>query len=215
MTPLEQALVVSVRWVLPGAALALPLLLVPRTEDLLALTIAHLGAVVVLGWMVADRLAPFTDGAWFDGVASPFWRRFGAAAATTALVTGAVALVTLPTAAALRLQPSLQFLQLLSALDIAWVVAATMIGVRWLAGHAAARIAGTVIAAICVWSIWRYLDTVGFAADGGWLVSAPDLARLVLPFDVMAALIAVGTVVVAARRQPREGGAIEQPTPQS
>lgn len=214
MSPLEQALLITARRLIPSAGLAVPLLLVPRTDELLTLTTVHLSGIVVLGWLLADRLAPSTDGRWFGAIASPFWRRFGAAAAVTALVTGYTALVTLPTAAALRLQPSLQFLQLLSALDIAWVVAATMIGVRWLAGRAAGRVAGGAMAVVCVWSIWRYLDTVGFAADGGWLLSGPELARLVLPFDMVAALIAVGTVVTAARRQPA-GGPTEQPIPQS
>ena len=51
------------------------------------------------------------------------------------IVTGVTALVTLATTAALRFEPSLQFLQLLSALDIAWVVAGTTLAVRSLWGR--------------------------------------------------------------------------------
>ena len=43
----------------------------------------------------------------------------------------------------------------------------------------------------CVFSIWRYLDIVGFTATGGWKVSGADLMRYVIPFDMAAAVVAV------------------------
>jgi hypothetical protein len=122
-----------------------------------------------------------------------------------ALATGVVALVTLASSAALGYQPSLQFLQLLSALDIAWATAGLMLGVRLLAGDRGALAAGLVLAVICIWSIWRYLDVVGFAGNGGWLVSGPDLWRYVLPYDMAAAVMAIGALVIGLRTtQPTE-----------
>ena len=43
----------------------------------------------------------------------------------------------------------------------------------------------------CVFSIWRYLDIVGFTESGGWKVSGPDLMQYVIPFDMAAAVVAV------------------------
>jgi hypothetical protein len=114
-----------------------------------------------------------------------------------------VALVTLATAAALRFDPSLQFLQLLSTLDIAWSVAALYFGVRWLKGETLGRMAGAMLAVVCIWSIWNYLRIVGFTDSGGWLVDAGALGRWVLPFDTAAALLALGSLVLAVR-QPTE-----------
>ena len=90
------------------------------------------------------------------------------------------------------------------------MVAASIIGFRWLLGEAAGRAIGGIIALVCVWSIWRYLDEVGFGPDGQWIVDRDALARLVLPFDVMAAVVAIAAVVLGARRQ-----ATAQPSPQS
>ncbi len=116
-----------------------------------------------------------------------------------ALTTGVVALVTLASSAALGYDPSLQFLQLLSALDIAWAVAALVLGARLLAGERWASLAGLVLSGVCVWSIWRYLEVVGFSAEGGWIVSGPDLWRYVLPFDIAAAILAAGALIAGLR----------------
>jgi hypothetical protein len=166
----------------------------------------HLGAIVAFGLGVAFDLAQFTDGSWFVGMGSSwFRRRWGALASIIALTTGVVALVTLASSAALGYQPSLQFLQLLSALDIAWATAGLMFGVRLMAGDRWAFLAGLILAVVCIWSIWRYLDVVGFAANGGWLVSGSDLWRYVLPFDMAAAVMAIGALVIGLRAtQPTE-----------
>ena len=52
---------------------------------------------------------------------------------------------------------------------------------------------------MCVWSIWRYLDQVGFTDSGGWLVDADALNRLVFPLDMAAAVIAIGSLWIGAR----------------
>ena len=175
------------------------------------MTTVQLGVIVVTLVALTLRLAPRTDDRWFSGMASRGLQLFATAAAGTALVTGFTALVTLASSAALRLDPSLQFLQLLSALDIAWVVAATIIGVRWRWGHSIAIGAGVTMGVLCVWSIWRYLAEVGFGPDGQWVVSGEALRRLVLPFDTMAAIVAVGVVVAGIRHRQ----ATTQPNPQS
>ena len=158
---------------------------------------------MVFGLFLVRDLARFLDGTWFLWLGQ-VGRNVAAGAAVVALTTGAVALVTIATSAALRFDPSLQFLQLLSALDIAWVVAATLIGVRWLAGKVIGDLAGTAIGIVCVWSIWNYLQIVGFAADGGWLLDGSALVRYVLPYDVMAAIIATLALTTGARRTGRD-----------
>jgi len=130
----------------------------------------HLSAIVAAIYVLALRIAPTTDTDWLPSVRTSGQRAFATAASAAALVTGFTALATLGTSAALRLDPSLQFLQLLSALDIAWVVAATVIGTRWAFGMNIARAAGGAMSIVCVWSIWRYLNEVGFTEGGagGW-----------------------------------------------
>jgi hypothetical protein len=181
-------------------SLLLILLPDPDVDRLLLVVTFHLGAVVAFGLGVGLDLARHADTTWFaDAGVSRFWKRFGTMAAIVALTAGVVALVTLASSAALGYRPSLQFLQLLSALDIAWVTAALMLGIRVMAGDRWALVAGLMMAVVCIWSIWRYLDVVGFTADGGWLVSGPDLWRYVLPFDIAAAVMAIGALVIGIR----------------
>jgi hypothetical protein len=208
VSSVENALARSLRWLAVGLGVSLLLVALPEADaDRLLLVVTfHLGAIVAFGLGVGLDLARFTDGPWFAEIGNSwFWRRFGAMATIVALTTGVVALVTLASSAALGYQPSLQFLQLLSALDIAWATAGLMFGVRLLAGDRSSLLAGLVLAVVCIWSIWRYLDVVGFTADGGWLLSGPDLWRYVLPFDIAAAVMAIGALVIGIRStQPTE-----------
>lgn len=208
MPPVEKALARSLTWLSAGLAVSLLLVALPDADAdrLLLVVTVHLAAIVTFGLGVGLDLARFSDGPWFVGMGrSVFLRRFGALASIIALTTGVVALVTLASSAALGYQPSLQFLQLLSALDIAWATAGLMFGVRLMAGDRWALLAGLILAVICIWSIWRYLDVVGFAADSGWLVSSPDLWKYVLPFDMAAAVMAIGAVLLGLRStQPTE-----------
>lgn len=187
------------------------LLLVPQPsgDALLAWTTVHVVSVVALGFGTTVDLARFVDEPMFESIGGPSLRRFTTAGALVALATGVVALVTLATSAALRLDASLQYLQLLSTLDIAWSVAALYFGTRWLWGERAGRLAGLLLSIICVWSIWNYLRIVGFTPDGGWLVDGTALLKWVLPFDTMAAFLALGSLTLAVR-QP-----MEQRSPQS
>ncbi len=203
----------AIPYLAAGAAAALPLLLVPQTAHYLTLSTVHLSAVVLLGLALAFHLSELTEEpGWFEGyLVKASTRRLLAAVFAVVLTTGVVALVTLATAAALRIQPSLQFLQLLSALDIAWAGAAIVIGLRRWAGTRAAIAGGLVLGVVCVWSVWRYLRNVGFEADGGWRVDGGALLEFVLPYDMAAAVIAVVVLVVGTRRSH----AIAQPSVQS
>ena len=195
MTSLEHALTRTVRWVLPALLVTPALLAWPRPDDPFGLFIGHLAVLVAFGVALAVDLTRFVDSDdWFRGW-SPGRRRWAAVATLVALDTGAVALLALASSAALGFDPSLQFLQLLSALDIAWAGAAIVLGayLKWKT-RAAAWIGGAVLGILCLFSIWRYLDAVGFAADGGWKVSGSDLVTYVIPFDMAAAAVAVAMV---------------------
>lgn len=206
---IEAALARAVVWTLLAASSSLLLLAVPEPQDdrLLVVTTVHLAALVALGLAVAWDLTRLIDRTWFAWL-RPFAGALAAGASVVALTAGAVALVTMATSAALRLEPSLQYLQLLSALDIAFATTAIYIGVRWLRGNPLAAAAALVVAVVCVWSIWRYLSVVGFTADGGWLVDAAALFTYVLPYDMAAAAVAVATMVAGARRISVDAAAV-------
>jgi hypothetical protein len=171
----------------------------------------HLTVLVLLGLATSIRLAPIAGTDWFQGQSwSPFWRAMASGVSAVFLVTGMVALVTIASSAALRYPPSLQFLQLLSALDIAWAGAALVVGVYRGWRLPAAVVAGSLLAVICIWSIWWYLDAVGFGPNGEWVVDASVLMRRVLPFDIAAAVMAIVALLYGTRRQ-----ATEQASPQS
>jgi hypothetical protein len=175
------------------------LLLAPASSDRRWDVIIHLGALVAFGLALIVRLAPLSDDRWFDSRDwSPMRRRFITAASLIVIVTGVTALVTLASSAAMRYEPSLQFLQLLSALDIAWVVAGTFLAARWLWGRTIALVAGVMMSIVCIASIAAYLAEVGLDASGGWLVDSDRMLQLVIPFDVAAALITITLTLIAA-----------------
>ncbi len=208
---MERTVLAIVPFLAIGLVGSVLLFLVRWSPPPFTIVIVHLAALVLLGLIAAVRLIPFAGNDWFEGQPwSPFWRLAASGISVVFLVTGMVGLVTLASSATLRYPPSLQFLQLLSALDIAWAGAALVIGVYRAWRLPAAATAGTVLAIICVWSIWRYLDVVGFGPEGEWIVDSAALARYVLPFDVIAAVMAIGAFVFGTRRQ-----AMEQARPQS
>lgn len=210
MHPMERVFAAMLPWLGAGLVGSLPLLAVP-TGRLLLVSTLHLAAVVALGFAAAFALAPHADAPGWFAALPPARRGLAAGVVVVVVVTGMTGLVSLASGAALRLDPSLQFLQLLGALDISWAGAAIAIGARRGWGNRAAVPAVALLGAICVWSIWNYLRSVGFGPGGGWVVDGGELARLVLPYDMAAAVVAV-TVLIAgtARGQP-----IEQLSPQS
>ncbi|MEA3510797.1 MAG: hypothetical protein U9R51_05110 [Actinomycetota bacterium] len=210
-TPMERAVLATVPFLAIGLIASVPLLFVRWSSPPLTIVIVHLAALVLLGLVAVIRLAPMAGNDWFNGQSwPPFWRLTASGISAVFLATGMVGLVTLASSAALRYPPSLQFLQLLSALDIAWAGAALVIGVYRAWRLPAAVTAGIVLAIICVWSIWRYLDVVGFGPAGEWMVDSAALAKYVLPFDVAAAVMAIVAFVFGTHRQ-----AMEQASPQS
>lgn len=199
--PVEQGLIVAAPYLLAGLFAAVPLVFVPETWSLFGRFVGHLGLLTVLAVALSFRIAPLAADEWFAATGwSSAARRMAGATVLVVLVTGVIGLVTLATTAALRLQPSLQFLQLLSALDIAWVVAASTIGALLMWGRAKSLIAGGIVGTVCVLAIWNYLRVVGFAPDGGWLLDGGELLRLVIPGDVIVAVGAVAILVAGVRR---------------
>lgn len=167
--PMERALRDAVIWLLPALAASGLLLALPAPGGSLGWVMAHLAVVVGFGLLLTMALGRYLTAKWFSDFGA-LARRLAVAATLVLFATGVVALLTLASSAALRLEPSLQFLQLLSALDIAWAAGATALGLGMLAGRAAGWLGGFAVVAICLWSVWRYLDVVGFTPAGGWLV---------------------------------------------
>jgi hypothetical protein len=179
-------------WMTVGAGAAIPALIVPQPTDPLLTVTVHLVLLVAFAVGLTFHLAPLADEPWFSGLEMGIrGRRALTWVAVVVMVTGATGLVTLATSAGLRYDPSLQFLQMLSALDIAWAAAALTLGVRRRFSGRWAALSAVGLGIVCVWAIWRYLDVVGFTSDGGWLLSASDLNRLVLPYDMGAAVVAL------------------------
>jgi hypothetical protein len=201
VTGAERALAATLLWMTVGAAAAVPALVVPQPDDPLVTVTIHLVLLVLFAVALTFHLARHGDDPWFSGLdMGDRGRRALTWVAIVVMVTGATGLVTLATSAALRYDPSLQFLQMLSALDIAWAAAALTLGARRRFGGGSAVVAAAVLGIVCVWAIWRYLDTVGFDPDGGWLLRASELNRLVLPYDMAAAVVAVIVFSAGVRR---------------
>ncbi|MCP3975271.1 MAG: hypothetical protein GY720_12370 [bacterium] len=182
-------------------------LLIPTSFSLGLRFGGHLVLLVAFGFFLAQRLLASTDAPWFR--ASPLRRDrriMATGLGVIIIVTGVVGLVTLASSAALRFQPSTQFLQLLSALDIAWAMTAVMIAAYWLWGRRAALLGGLIVGVVCIISIARYLDAVGFTRRGKWRLDAESLWTYVLPFDMAVAVIAIGLFVYAARKRARVSG---------
>jgi hypothetical protein len=213
MNGLERGIVRSVWWLLAGLAPAPLLLAAPTPHGSTPWVLFHLSVLVVFGLALTMSLARLLDEPWFAG-RSRMFSVLASAVSVVALATGVVALVTLASSAALRFDPSLQFLQLLSALDIAWAAGATAIGAVFLRHRLAGWLAGGAIVVICIWSVATYLYAVGFTDSGGWLVDGAAMWRYILPFDIAAALMAVTTLALGARRRATDQR-IEQPSRQS
>lgn len=206
--PVETILATGLRrlllWGLPLSGVAL-LFGSPQPGDgLWGYSLIHLAVIQIVTFLFTIEIAGVTDVPWFPYLRRPW---LASSASAIAAVVGFSALLTLATSAAARYDVSLQFLQLLSSLDIAWVVAALYIGMRTLYGRSRAIAAGLGLIAACIWSIALYLSEVGFTSGGGWLVDGAELFRIVLPADVVAAIISLTVLLTASRR-------VDQPTVQ-
>ena len=198
--PVETILTVGLKrlliWGVPLSALALVFEAPGPSDGLLTYNLVHLTILQLATAWFAFELASLTDRPWFNGLKRQW---LASTASLIAAVVGFSALLTLATSAAARYDPSLQFLQLLSSMDIAWVVAGIYLGSRKLWGRPVDLILGSIILAACVGSIALYLQTVGFSVDGGWLVDGSAMSRIVLPADTVAALLALGILLGAQR----------------
>ena len=204
VTRVERALTATLLWMTTGSVAAIPSFMIPQPDDPLLTVTVHLGLLVAFSIGLTFHLAPLADEPWFDGLTmGEDARRALTWVSVVVMVAGATGLVTLATSAALRYDPSLQFLQMLSSLDIGWAVAALTLGLRRRFGSQAAISGAVVLGVVCVWAIWRYLDTVGFSADGGWLLQASQLNRLVLPYDMGAAFVALAAFSLGVKRSRR------------
>lgn len=182
----------------------------PAPDDgLLAYTLIHLTVLQIATFLFTVEVSPLTDHPWFGHLRRPW---LASSASLIAASVGFSALLTLATSAAARYDVSLQFLQLLSSLDIAWVVAALYLGSRRLWANPTAAVLGSLLVAACVGSIALYLMSVGFTPDGGWLVDGGEMLRIVIPSDTVAAIISLGVLGVAAHRADQR---TTQPSPQS
>lgn len=205
MTDVENVLTRSLVWMTVGAAAAIPVLFLPQPDDPLLTITIHLSLVVAYAVALVFHLAPYAESPWFGGLEmGPGARLALTWAVVVVSVTGVAGLTTLATSAALRYDASLQFLQLLSALDITWAAAAIVLGTRRRWGPVAALWGAVALGVVCVWAIWRYLDVVGFTTVGGWLVDGSELMRLVLPYDMGAAVVALILFSLGVRTEGAE-----------
>ncbi len=211
--PLETALQKGLRRLLLSAAtLAVVAFVFPAPaagDALLVYNMIHLLVLLLATLGLTAEVAVELDQPWFPQLRKSW---LASAASLVAVATGFAALLALATSAAARYDVSLQFLQLLSALDIAWVSAALFFGSARLWSRLTAWLAGLAIILACIGSIVAYLATVGFTPGGGWLVSGPDMMRIVIPADTVAAIISI-TVLLRASKDADQP--MEQPSPQS
>lgn len=207
---LEAAVVETFPFLIDAIGVAALGLLVPNDNWLRGRFLVQLGLLSLFAVFLTFRLLGYLDTIWFDRKAMRHPLRFqrrvlATGLSTIVIVTGTVGLATLASSAALRYQPSTQFLQLLSALDIAWAVATVMVAAYWLWGRRYAVAGGLAVVAVCLWAIWRYLDNVGFGPNGGWRLRAAPLWEYVLIYDMAIAVIAIGLLWLAIRRRSALG----------
>ena len=205
--PIERAVFLAFPWLIAGLVASVPLLLVPAPADRRWDMLLQLSVLVIFSLGLTWRLSSLTHERWFAAQDwSPARSWLTGVIVVIVVVTGVTGLVTLASTAAIGFEPSLQFLQLLSALDIAWVVAGTTLAVLTIWGRNAAIIAGVAMSVVCVTSIALYLAEVGLDPGGGWLVDGEQMLRLVIPFDVAAATMTVGLTLLAARHSTDGAG---------
>ena len=185
------------QWGLPLSAAMLLFPAPPPDDGLLIYNLVHLGLLQIAALLFAAEIEKLLDHPWFPDTKR---RWLASAASLVALVTGFAALLTLATSAAARYDVSLQFLQLLSSLDIAWVTAALFFGAMGLWRPSLAWAAAVAIVVACIGSIAAYLIEVGFTPEGGWVVSGADLMTIVIPTDTVAAVISITVLLVASQR---------------
>ncbi len=199
--PIETILKSGLKWLLasavPLSVLGLLFGAPSDHESLYWYVNIHLIVLQLITFAFAVWVTSKVTWPWFQETRRPW---LASVASLVAAAVGLSALLTIATSAAARYDVSLQFLQLLSSLDIAWVVAAMYLGARALGGEKIGRIAGTLLLLACVASIAIYLARVGFTSSGGWLVDGAEMMAVVIPSDVAAAVMSLSVVLLASRK---------------
>ena len=191
MSPIETAALRTLLWATTGAAAAIPVLVLPQPDDPLFTAVVQLAIIAVYAVAMTLHLAALGDAPWFDGLAIGGRARRGLTwVMLVADVAGASAVTALATSAALRYQPSVQLLQLVSVIVVGVVVSASALGTRRRWGGAPALAMAAVLGAVLVWVMWRHLDTVGSTASGGWRVDGSVVRETVVPYVAGAVVVA-------------------------
>lgn len=197
-TGLAKGLKALLLWGVPLSLLMLVFRAPSDPDQLFIYNLGHLFVLQIAAFLFAKSLAPLTDDPWFQTNKRPW---LASSASVIALATGFAAMLTLATSAAAGYDPSLQFLQLLSSLDIAWATAALYLGARKLWGDRIGMAAAILLIVACVGSIAIYLNAVGFTDSGGWVVDGAKMMQIVIPSDMMAAAVAIAVLLFAARQE--------------
>lgn len=178
-------------------------LLVPSSLSVRWRVMVQLILISLFGIYLAFRLLKRLEPVWFESATITATQRvLGTALGVVIIVTGSVGLVTLASSAALRLRPPTQFLQLLSALDIAWAASTVMVAAYWLWNRVrVALVGGAFVLVMCTWAMARYIDEAALGPSGAWRLSAAELWEYVLPYDIAIAVVAVGLLILAVRRR--------------
>lgn len=210
MNPAEQAALRAGIWASAGVAAAVPLLVVPQpgTDPRLP-AIVHLGLLGAFAIGLAVHLTPVADRPWLTGTTIGEAARWAAAGlVVVAMVAAAASGVAVATAASLRFDPSLQYLQVLAALHLSITASFVVLGARRRFGGAIAGVAAAATVAAGLWTEWRYLGAVGFTPAGGWVVDGSEMRVIVLPFLAGSAAAAAAAVAAGAgsRRTVRGTG---------
>ncbi|MEA1904020.1 MAG: hypothetical protein U9N56_10885 [Actinomycetota bacterium] len=180
---------------LTAVALVMP---APASDDgLLVYFLVHLTILQFATFAYAAETSRLLSHPWFPRIERSW---LASSVSVIAATVGFSALLTLATSAAARYDISLQFLQLLSSMDIAWVVAAIYLGGARLWGRGVGLMLGTVLLAACVASIAVYLTVVGFTDQGGWLIDGEQMTRIVISSDTVAAVASISILLGAGRK---------------
>lgn len=192
---LESSALLTFPWLPGGLVVSLPLLLLTQANDRRWEAMIHLSLLVLFLFALSWRLGRSGDHPWFaDRGWSESRRRLVTNVALIIILTGVAVVVTLASSAAMRYQPSLQFPQLLSALESLGLSPEPHLPcVPY--GETVPPSQRPMMSIIYVLSIGLYLAAVGLFADQGRLVDGEQILRLVLPFDVAAAAITIGLTV--------------------
>ena len=163
---------------------------------LMAYFLGHLAVtMLVVLWFVARAERRLQD-PWF-----PRSRRRWLVSALSLLAFAVGLGATLATVTGFaRYAPSLQHLLTLSALVIAGIASALYVGGRRHWGMIPAMIIGLAAILAGLGALAVYLNRVGFASDGGWVIDGDALRQLVAPATAVATLMAWVILWTASRR---------------